>query len=95
MIELACGIMMSVALILLLEQDRLRNLMGIILLSTVINICILLCGRLEHKTPAFIGQGDALSNPLTQACVLTALVIGFGLIAFLTLLIKARKTQDE
>lgn len=94
MIEIFTGVMTSVAILLLLEQDRLRKLFGIMLLSTTVNICILLSGRIFYKKPAFINHSSDLSNPLSQACTLTALVIGFGLIAFLTMLIKARQQSE-
>ncbi len=91
MIELTCGILVSIGMYLILENNFIRKVFGIVVLSTAINIVILACGRLNHATPAFISSSsvNGFANPLPQALILTAIVIGFGLLAFLCAVIKA------
>lgn len=93
MVSVACAIMVAVSVFMLLEQDKRRNIVGLALLSAAINIILLFCGKLIPNNPAFIGNIDfnKLSNPVPQALVLTAIVIGFGLLVFLTVLIKVQK----
>lgn len=93
MIEITLGILISVSFYLILEDNIQRKVFGIALLSTVINMILLVCGRLSHQLPAFIGNTslEKLANPLPQAMILTAIVIGFGLLIFLCVLIKVYK----
>lgn len=83
----AVGGMVAGAVYLFLSRQILRVLFGVILLSNAVNVSILLVGRLTVGQPPLIaaGQdalGQGLSNPLPQALILTAIVIGFGLLSF-------------
>ncbi len=89
MMILACGILMSLSIYLLLEPALIRRVFGLVLLGSTINLIILICGRLASKQPAFIQVSHHdMANPLPQALILTAIVIGFGLLAFLCALLK-------
>ena len=95
MILLVCGVLVAISVYLLLEPNMIRRVFGLVLLSSAINLVLLLCGRLYATHPAFIsGKQVALANPLPQALILTAIVIGFGLLAFLCALLK-RLLGDE
>lgn len=81
------GAMVAGAVYLFLSRQLLRILFGVILLSNAVNLAILLVGRLTVGGAPLIGVGEDvlsrdLSNPLPQALILTAIVIGFGLLAF-------------
>ncbi|WFE39026.1 Na(+)/H(+) antiporter subunit C [Micromonospora sp. WMMD998] len=80
---LAVGVLVATGVTLLLERSLTRILLGIILLGNGVNLLILLGGR--SGAPPLVGtaQPDLMSDPLTQAMVLTAVVITFGLTAFL------------
>ncbi len=70
-----------------------RWLFGIVILSSTINLVIFVAGRLYSQIPAFITPGvqapnTLLANPLPQALILTAIVIGFGLLAFALVLVR-------
>lgn len=76
---------------LMLSRDLLRCLFGIMLMSTAINILVFMSGRVGNVLPPIITGGQqALSglaaNPVPQALVLTAIVIGFSLTCFSMLL---------
>ena len=89
MIIIACGIMISVGIYLLLEPSMLRRVFGLVVLGSAINMIILVCGRLHSTHPVFIdGHIHSFANPLPQALILTAIVIGFGLLALLSCLLK-------
>jgi multicomponent Na+:H+ antiporter subunit C len=79
----AVGVLVATGVMLLLERSLSRILLGIILLGNGVNLLILLGGRaggapLVGSTPA-----GGMSDALPQAMVLTAVVITFGLTAFL------------
>lgn len=82
---------------LLLGRQLSRVVIGIGLLGHGVNILLVLSGG-DGGDPAFAG-GDAASfaDPLPQAFVLTAIVITFGVIAFLlTLAYRSwRLTSDD
>ncbi|MDO5623995.1 MAG: NADH-quinone oxidoreductase subunit K [Pseudomonadota bacterium] len=69
---------------LMLSRDILRCVLGLMLLGNGVNLLVLSTGRVGSAAPAVIELGaDALpaaaANPLPQALVLTAIVIGFAL----------------
>jgi multicomponent Na+:H+ antiporter subunit C len=65
-----------------------------------VNLLILLAGRLTREIPPIITAGStqpsgAVANPLPQALILTAIVIGFAMFAFLLVLgYRAYQTLD-
>lgn len=84
---LAVGGMIAGAVYLFLSRQFLRILFGVILLSNAVNVAIMTVGRLTQGLPPLIAQGSdvlapGVSNPLPQALILTAIVIGFGLLSF-------------
>ena len=68
---------------LLLERSLTRILLGVILLGNGVNLLILLGGRSGGAPVVGTGPDEEMSDPLPQAMVLTAIVITFGLTAFL------------
>lgn len=93
------GLMIMTSVFLLLQKSILKKLFGIIVLSSAFNITIFMCGRLDSNLAVFLHQGtdQAFSNPLAQALTLTAIVIGFALIAYLCALLKVllNRKDDE
>lgn len=98
MIEVTCGVLVAISIYLLLEKALHRKIFGFVLLSTTVNLILLFAGRLTHKQPAFVELGlrapYELSNPVPQALILTAIVIGFGLLVFLCVLLKVAKKEQ-
>lgn len=90
----AIGVLVAAAAYLLLARDLPRALLGFVLLGTAANLSIFAAGRIGTMAPPLVEQGaralaaDA-ANPLPQALVLTAIVIGFGLAAFTLVLIRS------
>lgn len=69
---------------LLLKQDLIRMVGGVILVSNSINLFIVAAGLSRGRAPIYpLPAGQPISDPLVQALVLTALVIGFGTVAVL------------
>ena len=87
------GVMMASGVYLLLRARLFPVVMGLTLISYAVNLFIFAMGRLASGIPAIIGQSAEYSDPLPQALVLTAIVIGFGVTAFaLALAYRAHKT---
>jgi multicomponent Na+:H+ antiporter subunit C len=75
-----CGLYM------LLSRHLVRMMLGLSLLTTAVNLVLFQAGRIRSAQPPLIREGtDRLgesADPVPQALVLTAIVIGFGLLAF-------------
>lgn len=85
------GVFVAAGVYLMLERHILRLLFGLILLSSAVNIAIFTAGRLTPGLPPLIEANSVLppegtANPLPQALILTAIVIGFGLLVFALML---------
>ncbi|MEH0840777.1 Na(+)/H(+) antiporter subunit C [Micromonospora sp. CPCC 205711] len=77
------GVLAATGVILLLERSLTRILLGVILLGNGVNLLILLGGRSGGAPVVGTGPVEDFSDPLPQAMVLTAIVITFGITAFL------------
>ena len=74
----ACGVY------LILERSMTRVLLGILLLGNAANLLILVVAGPPGTAPIVGGESDAdMADPLPQAMVLTAIVIGLALTAFM------------
>lgn len=97
LIALVIGVLVSCGVYLLLRARTFPVILGLTLLSYGVNLFIFVMGRLRTGAPAVVNKGDSLSStlnyadPLPQALVLTAIVIGFAMTAFLLVLaLRAR-----
>jgi multicomponent Na+:H+ antiporter subunit C len=86
LLALAVGLTVAAGVYLALASDLFRRLLGLTLLGAGVNLAVLLAGRIGPVAPPLVEAGsDTLApgaaNPLPQALVLTAVVIGFALIA--------------
>lgn len=87
LLAITIGVLVSTSVYLMLDRNVLRFLFGLVLLSNAVNLVIFVAGRLTAGAPPLIPDGayapdGAVANALPQALVLTAIVIGFGLLAF-------------
>lgn len=80
------GIMMASGVYLLLRARIFPVVMGLTLISYAVNLFIFSMGRLATGVPAVIGRSTDYGDPLPQALVLTAIVIGFAMTAFIVVL---------
>jgi len=81
------GILMASAVYLLLQRSFGQAILGLALLSNAVNLFIFLAAGLGDGTPALVLAGqdrpaEGAADPVPQALILTAIVIGFGVLAF-------------
>ena len=87
LISILVGIMTASAIYLLLRARTFPVVLGLSLLGYAINVFLFASGRLLAGSAPLVEHGLAqLPDPLPQALVLTAIVIGFGMTAFLVVL---------
>lgn len=83
LLVLVAGVMWACGTFLVLGRQLSRIVIGFGLLGHGVNVLLVLAGG-DGGTPAFVGGDPAqFTDPLPQAFVLTAIVITFGVIAFL------------
>jgi multicomponent Na+:H+ antiporter subunit C len=81
------GTLIAASIYLMLKKNLVRVVIGVLILSNAINLLIFTMGRLTRGAPPLIASDASvaaigIANPLPQALILTAIVIGFGLFAF-------------
>ena len=98
LLAIVVGVLFASGIYLMLRRNLLRFIFGLILLSNGANLLIFTAGRVTRANPPLIPADSdfpvgEVANALPQALVLTAIVIGFGLVSFaLVLLMRAYQT---
>ena len=81
----------SAGIYLMLSRDVLRCVLGLAVLGSAANLALFAAGRLGSAQPPVVPLGETVlreaANPLPQALVLTAIVIGFALVCFSLVLV--------
>lgn len=93
------GLTVSAGLYLMLARDLFRLVVGLAVLSSAGNLVLFMSGRPGSLIPPVIESGrygldQGFADPLPQALVLTAIVIGFALLCF-SLVLAARLSITE
>jgi multicomponent Na+:H+ antiporter subunit C len=80
----AVGVLFSTGVYLLMERSLTRVLLGFLLVGNGVNLLILHMGGPAGKAPIIAEDvaGADMNDPLPQALILTAIVITFGVTAF-------------
>jgi multicomponent Na+:H+ antiporter subunit C len=84
------GILYTAGVYMILRRSIVKFIIGIVFLSNATNLLVFISAGIVQGKPAFVkeaGENIMISDPLPQALVLTAIVIGFGIVAF-TLALK-------
>ncbi|MCW8919122.1 MAG: Na+/H+ antiporter subunit C [Gammaproteobacteria bacterium] len=93
LVSLLIGVMVTCGVYLLLRARTFAVVMGLIMLSYAVNLFLFAMGRLAATAPSLVGltgAKDVAADPVPQALVLTAIVIGFAMTAFaVTLALRA------
>jgi multicomponent Na+:H+ antiporter subunit C len=85
------GGLYSIAIYMLLRRSFARVILGLSLLTNATNLLIFTIGGLTRARPPLIPLGaqrplGEVADPVPQALILTAIVIGFGVLAFMMVL---------
>ncbi|MBC9247788.1 Na+/H+ antiporter subunit C [Paracoccus sp. 11-3] len=88
----AIGAMMAAAIYLILRLRTFAVILGMTMMTYAINAFLFVSGRLVvNRPPILQGSGEAVdvtmyTDPIPQALVLTAIVIGFGMTAVVVMM---------
>lgn len=75
------GVLFAVGAYLLMERSLTRIALGVAMLANGVNVLIVVASGPSGEPP-IVGRPGTLADPLPQALVLTAIVIGFALLSF-------------
>ena len=81
------GGLYAVAMYLILRRNFAKLILGLAILTNAANLLIFTVGGLTRARPPLVREGESVlpavvADPLPQALILTAIVIGFGVLAF-------------
>ena len=93
LLAILVGILFASGLYMLMRRSIVKLVIGLSLLGHGANLLIFTVGGITRGVPPFIPPGQVvpagpIPDPLPQALILTAIVIGFGVQAFALVLIK-------
>ncbi|GIU97886.1 MAG: hypothetical protein KatS3mg013_1689 [Actinomycetota bacterium] len=82
-IAVVVGVLAAGGTYLILQRGVVRIALGFVLLGHAVNVVLLASGGLQERGVPIVGASSDPADPLPQAFVLTAIVIAFGMTAFL------------
>jgi multicomponent Na+:H+ antiporter subunit C len=93
LLAITVGALYACGVYLLLRRSLVKLVIGLVLLGHAANLLIMAAAGITHGRPPLVADGAVAlfppyADPLPQALVLTAIVIGFGLQAFALVLLK-------
>ena len=80
------GLLVACGVFLILRSRTFTVVLGLTMLSYAVNLFLFSSGRLSLNHAAVLGYNTEYTDPLPQALVLTAIVIGFAMTAFVVIL---------
>lgn len=86
------GALYAAGFYMMLRRSIVKLIIGLVLLGHAANLLIFTVGGLQRANPPLIAEGETqlttqAADPVPQALILTAIVIGFGVLAFALVLI--------
>ena len=93
LLAVAVGCLYAAAVYLMLRRNIVKLIFGLMILGHASNLLVFTSGGLVRANPPLIPEGattppPGVADPVPQALVLTAIVIGFALTAFAAVLVK-------
>lgn len=87
LLAITIGAFFAAGSFMLLRPRAFSVVQGLVLLSHGVNLLLVSMGRVRLAAPPILGErSDPVADPLAQALVLTAIVISFGMTAFVLVL---------
>lgn len=91
-LAIVIGALFAAGFYLMMRRNIVRLVIGLALLSHAANLLVFTVSGLRRAAPPLVEEGQTtptglIADPLPQALVLTAIVIGFGLLAFTVVLV--------
>lgn len=93
-LAIVIGVLYAAGVYMITRRSILKLVLGLGLLGHATNLLIFTVGRLTREAPPLIEHSEKIlerpyADPVPQALILTAIVIGFGVQAFAIVLLKS------
>lgn len=93
LMALTVGVLYAAAIYMILRRSIVKLVIGLTLLSNASNLLIFTNAGMSRGVPPLVPAGASrpegmVADPLAQAMILTAIVIGLGVLAFAVVLIR-------
>ncbi len=98
LLAITAGVVFAAALYMMRRRSIVKLVIGIALLGHAVNLLVFTSGHVTRDRAPIIREGaarpeGAVADPVPQALVLTAIVIGLGVLAFTLVLVhRVHKT---
>ena len=79
----AIGLLVATGVYLVLRARTFPVVLGLAMIGYAVNLFLFAMGRIQLNAPAILSETGRVTDPLPQALVLTAIVIGFATTAFI------------
>ena len=76
------GLLTATGIYLILRARTFPVVLGLAMIGSAVNLFLFAMGRLQVNAPAILTETTKVTDPLPQALVLTAIVIGFATTGF-------------
>ena len=86
-LALTTGVIFGVGVYLLLQRDAIKLVLGFSLILGATNLYLLGCSTFAGRRAPYVAFAQSSVDPVPQALVLTAIVIGFAVVSFLVALV--------
>ena len=93
LVSIAIGVLTFSGVYLILRARTFSVALGLTLFSYAVNLFLFAMGRLHTGKPAVLSDATSYTDPVPQALVLTAIVIGFAMTAFVLILALRAHTE--
>lgn len=101
-VAVVVGVLFGTGIYMLMRRSLVKLVLGLALIGHAANLLIFSSGGLRAGRPPLIAEDDTVlrapfADPVPQALILTAIVIGFGVQSFAMVLLKRayRKTKTD
>lgn len=79
----AIGLLVATGIYLILRARTFPVVLGLAMIGYAVNLFLFTMGRIQISSPSILTEASQVTDPLPQALVLTAIVIGFATTAFI------------
>ncbi|MFK7804447.1 MAG: Na+/H+ antiporter subunit C [Anaerolineae bacterium] len=93
LLAIVIGVLYTTGVFMVLRRSIVKLILGIGLLGNATNLLLFTVGGVSNSVPPIIHEGDTaltgdFANPIPQALILTAIVIGMAMMAYAVVLLK-------
>ena len=81
------AVLFGIGAYLLLSRELVRVVLGVVVISQAATLTIIASGQIQGAAPIYPLPDEAISDPLSQAMALTAIVIGMAVTTLLLALV--------